>query len=136
MTEEEWFTFVASGIPEIVSVARLPPDLCRKIGSHTSLIRMRHEYALRAAQKHRLRAAHFPMLPIVIDLGRVICDRPGHLTFYFYENVVFGGWLAATIKTIRTGTELWVATFHIASAAMTGTCSFTPSTCSSLTAMI
>jgi hypothetical protein len=117
MTEEEWFNFVASGEPEVVSVARLPPDLCRAIGSYTSLIRMRHDYALKAAQKHRLRAAHFPMLPIIIDLGRVICDRQSHLSFYFYENVVFGGWLAATIKASRQGTELWVATFHVASPA-------------------
>jgi hypothetical protein len=54
------------------------------------------------------------MLAIVIDMGRVICDRPGNLTFYYYENVVFGGWMAATIKTDRTGTELWVSTFHVA----------------------
>jgi hypothetical protein len=57
------------------------------------------------------------MLPIVIDLGFVISDRPRHLTFYFYENVVFGGWLAATVKATESGHEIWLASFHIASAA-------------------
>jgi hypothetical protein len=117
MTEEEWFKFVALGEPQIVSVARLPADLCRVIGCSSSLIRMRHDYALKSAQKHRLRAIHFPMLPIIIDVGRVICDRPRHLSFYMYETVVFGGWLAATIKSTGLGNELWVATFHVASAA-------------------
>jgi hypothetical protein len=112
MTESDWYNFVAGGTPDIVSVARLPPDLCKKIGSSTSLVRMQHYYALKSAQKHRLRAAHFPMLPIIIDLGRVISDRPQHLSFYFYEDVVFGGWLTATVKAAAMGTELWVATFH------------------------
>jgi len=77
---------------------------------------MRHDYALKSAIKHRLRAAHFPMLPVIIECGRVICDKAGHLSFFLYENVVFGGWLQATVKADNTGTELWVATFHVASA--------------------
>ena len=116
MTEEEWFNFVGSGEPPIISVARLPVELCKQIGASTTLIRMRHEYALKCAQGHRLRAAHFPMLPIVIDLGFAISDRERHLSFYFHEDVVFGGWMTATVKATKPGSELWVATFHVASA--------------------
>ena len=116
MTEEEWFKFVAYGEPSVVSVARLPEELCRRIGASTTLIRMRHDYALKCSLQHRLRPIHFPMLPIVIDMGRVISDRPRHLSFYMYENVVFGGWMASTIKATEDGTELWIATFHVASA--------------------
>src|SRR6185437_394728 len=99
MTDEDWVRFLHFGEPQIVSVARLSHDLCRRIDSSSTLVRMRHDYALKAAHKHRLRAIHFPMLPIVINMGRVICDKPRHLTFYMYENVIFGGWLAATIKS-------------------------------------
>jgi hypothetical protein len=117
VTEEEWFNFVARGEPEIVSVGRLDHELCRRIGAATSLIKMEHAYAHKSANKHRMRAIHFPMLPIAIACGRVISDKPGHLSFFFYENVVFGGWMQATIKIDKSGTELWVTTFHVASAA-------------------
>ena len=55
------------------------------------------------------------MLPVVIDCGFAVSDRAQHLTFYFYENVVFGGWMAATVKATNSGHELWVSTFHVAS---------------------
>ena len=74
MTEEEWFNFVSGGDPDIVPITAL----CRRIGASTSLVWMRHDYALKSAIKHRLRAAHFPMLPIIIECGRVVCDKPGH----------------------------------------------------------
>jgi hypothetical protein len=77
---------------------------------------MQHAYAHKSANKHRMRAAHFPLLPIAISCGRVINDKPGRLSFFFYENVVFGGWMQATIKIDKSGTELWVTTFHVASA--------------------
>jgi hypothetical protein len=114
MTEEEWYRFVAGGEPEVISVARLPPELCRAIDCSATLVRMRHDYALKCAQKHGLRSAHFPMLPIVIDLGFVVSHRPRHLSFYWYDRTVFGGWLSATLKANETGTELWIATFHFA----------------------
>jgi hypothetical protein len=62
------------------------------------------------------------MLPVAIACGRVISDKPGRLSFFFYENVVFGGWMQATIKIDKSGTELWVTTFHVASAAAADRC--------------
>lgn len=114
MKDVDWFRFVAGDGPDVISVTRLPNDLCRHIGCSSSLVRMRHDYALKCAHKHKLRAAHFPMLPIVIEHGFVISDKPRHLTFYLFENVVFGGWLVATIKATEANTELWVATYHVA----------------------
>lgn len=57
------------------------------------------------------------MLPISIDMGRVVQQRDNHLSFFFYENVVFGGWVHSVVKTANHGNELWVATFHVSSAA-------------------
>lgn len=117
MTEEDWLKFIGSGEPEVISVTRLPAELCNTIGCSSSLVRMTHDYALKCAYKHKLKSYHFPMLPILIECGRVISDRPKHLSFYFYENVVFGSWFTATVKANQGGNELWVATFHFASAA-------------------
>lgn len=77
---------------------------------------MRHDYVLKAIHNHRLRPAHFPLIPAVIFNGRVICDKPRHLTFLHYETAIFGGWLQVTVKSEGTGQELWISTFHVASA--------------------
>jgi hypothetical protein len=53
--------------------------------------------------------------PITIDLGRVVSDRPGQLTFFYFEPVVFGRWYQASIKRTKDGGELWLMTFHVAS---------------------
>jgi len=112
MTVNEWAYFVASGEPWIVPVATLPPDLCRIIGASTPIVRLRHDYALKLHHKHRFRVDEFPLLPIAIDLGRVISDQPRRLTFYFFAPVLSNRWYQATVKCTRDGTEMWVATFH------------------------
>jgi hypothetical protein len=74
----------------------------------------RHDYALKAMHKHRLKAYHFPMMPITIDLGHVLFnpDTPLHLNFFYREDVVFGTWFKVVVKTTKPGDELYVATFH------------------------
>src|ERR1700756_3860712 len=112
MTVEEWVYFVATGKPLIVPVATLPAGLCRIIGASTPIVRLRHDYALKLQHKHRFRPEELPLLPIAIDLGRVISDQPRRLTFYFFDSVISNRWYQATIKGTRVGNELWVATFH------------------------
>jgi hypothetical protein len=112
MTVEEWVYFVASGNPQIATVASLPPDLCRIIGASTPIIRLRHDYALKLHHKHGFRVDEFPLLPITIDLGRVISDQPRRLSFYFFERVISNRWYQATIKSTPNGQEMWVMTFH------------------------
>jgi hypothetical protein len=83
MTVEEWLYFVGSGVPPAVPVATLSADLCRIIGSSSPTVRIRHDYALKLHRKHGFKIDEFPLLPITIDLGRVISDEPRRLTFYF-----------------------------------------------------
>jgi hypothetical protein len=113
MTLDEWVYFVASGKPWIVPVATLPHDLCRIIGASTPIVRLRHDYALKLHHKHRFRVDEFPLLPITIDLGRVISDETKCLTFFFFERVISNRWYQATIKSAQEGREVWVSTFHI-----------------------
>jgi hypothetical protein len=112
MTEEEWHLFLYSGSPIIATVGTLHSDLCREIGASSPIIRMHHAYALKCSQKHGIDPYQFPMLPITIEFGRCICDHPQHLTFFHFDEVVFGSWFHATLKTDKSGTEIWVNTFH------------------------
>jgi hypothetical protein len=112
MREDEWVHFFASGDPPIVAVTRLPTFLCDQIGAVTNLVRMKHPYALKALHKHNVEPHRLAMLPLTIDLGRAVKDRANALTFFFYENSIYGSWHHASVKTCANGTELWVSTFH------------------------
>jgi hypothetical protein len=52
------------------------------------------------------------MIEQALTFGRVISDRRWHLTFFHYDELVFGGWNQLTIKSASGGSEIWVATFH------------------------
>jgi hypothetical protein len=113
MTVDEWFQFIASGSPSEVIVGKLSADLCRVIGSDSSLVRIRHDYALKLHRKHNFPVEELPLLPIAIDLGRAISDQPRRLTFFFFERVISNRWYQATIKSTQDGREMWVLTFHL-----------------------
>jgi hypothetical protein len=73
---------------------------------------MRHDYALKSALKHRLLAAHFPMTAFAIARGRVLADRPRHLTILYEDRAIFGTWFHLTIKASSDGSEVWVVSFR------------------------
>lgn len=52
------------------------------------------------------------LIDLCLMLGRVISDKKWHLTFLYYDEIVFGGWHHLTIKSANYGTELWLCTFH------------------------
>jgi hypothetical protein len=113
MTEEEWHRFVWGRDPQIITIRELPHDLCKALGVASPLIRMEHFYALKSAQFHGLEARQFPMIEFAIDFGRCILDHKGGLTFFYFDEHVFGKWFHLTIDGSASGTEVWVSTFHI-----------------------
>jgi hypothetical protein len=72
VTEEEFMHFLASGTPSVASLGRLHQDLCRAIGSTTDLVRIRHEYALKLTQKHKLDPRHVVLIPTLLEAGRAV----------------------------------------------------------------
>jgi hypothetical protein len=52
------------------------------------------------------------MLENTIRAGRAIADRRNHVTLFHFDGVVFGSWFQASIKTVCSGSEIWVCTFH------------------------
>lgn len=112
MRDEDWSSFLANGKPAVLGIARLHPELCRTLGTSTDLVSLRHDYALKIARKHGLEPRDFALLPVTIALGRAVCDRERHLTFFHYDAVSFESWFQASIKRNIAGDEIWVATFH------------------------
>jgi hypothetical protein len=114
MTESEWLEFLSTGNPLSVPVTRLPSELTRLLHSDTDRLTLRHDYAMKSMVKHRLQPYHFPMLPITVDLGRIILQplKSKHLNFFYRDDVVFGTWFKAVVKTNSEMDELHVATFH------------------------
>ena len=76
---------------------------------------MDHYYALKSAHKHRLTPDHFHLLSATLQHGRVVADKPRHLTFFYLDYISYQQWFQATIKCNKAENELWVVTFHPAS---------------------
>ena len=110
MTEEEWFEFITFGRPPIVSIGRLEKTLCSIIGSATSLVQMRHDYAQKSLSKHGILPQHFQIITWAIKRGIAYQDRASDLTFFWRDT--YSGWFQVTIKSSKSGTELWLKTFH------------------------
>ncbi len=113
MTEEEWHRFIWGRDPQIVTVCELNRDLCKALGAASPIVRMEHYYAMKAAHKHNLDTPHFPMIPLAIELGRCVLERPRCLTFFLFDEWIFGKWFHVSLETTREGEEVWVCTFHI-----------------------
>src|ERR1700733_10513056 len=110
MTEEEWFDFITTGTPQIVTVARLSVELCAFLHCSSNRVQMGHDYALKGMHKHQLAPHHFRALTWAIETGAAIQDHPDSLTFYWSDRIY--GLFHTTIKTKLGHSELWVATFH------------------------
>jgi hypothetical protein len=116
VTEQEWVEFLATGVPQSVSVTRIPAALSRAIGCSSQLVQMHHAYAVKAHAKHGIDPHRLPMARITIELGRALLDKNGDLQFFYFEEVIFGKWFHVSVKSNEACTELWVSSFHISRA--------------------
>lgn len=112
MTEDDWVAFAHSGAPKVASVGRLGADLCADLRCSNNLVRLRHDYAIKLVLKHGFDPHTLPMMEQALLFGRVISDRKWHLTFFHYDEIVFGSWFQLTIKSAARGEELWVCSFY------------------------
>jgi hypothetical protein len=113
VTEQEWVEFLATGVPQSVSVTRIPAELSRALACSSQLVQMHHAYAVKAHLKHGIDPYRLPMVGITIDLGRAVLDSRGRLQFFYFEDVIFGKWFHVVVKTNVACSELWVSSFHM-----------------------
>jgi hypothetical protein len=109
MTDEEWFEFAAAGKPQVISVGRIEKFLCIAIGASTDLVQMRHDYARKILCKHGILPEQFRTISWTLACGIAFQDRSTDITFL---HKIDDGWFHLTIKSNKTGTELWLKTFH------------------------
>lgn len=111
VSDLEWQRFLESGRRSERSVGRLSAYLNGFLLATDREIRMGHEYALKAVDKHGLEVGHLALVPTVISSGEAYFDRPKHVTFLYYSSA-WKRWFQVTIKCCTERRRLFVTTFH------------------------
>jgi hypothetical protein len=112
VTEDDWVKFVVMGTPKVVPVRAIQDDLCRALKCDSPMVRFHHNYAVKSQYKHNVPPPRFIMLPDTLTFGRAVLDKHGHISFFYHDHIVYGGWFHASVKGISSRTELWLRTFH------------------------
>jgi hypothetical protein len=74
-------------------------------------IRIGHDYALKAIEKHGLEAQHLPLMAEAVRDGEAYFDRERHITFLYFAGSA-GRWFQLTVKCCTERRKLFVVTFH------------------------
>jgi len=111
MDVTDWQRFLQSGQRSERLVGRLPAYLNGFLMASSRDVRMGHEYAVKAIEKHGLEVAHLPIIGLALKDGEVLHDRVRHLTF-LYWSPDFSRWFQVTIKCCTERRRLFVTTFH------------------------
>jgi hypothetical protein len=106
-----WENFIASGKGGERRVCSLSAYLNGYLNAVSREVRIGHEYALKALEKHGLEVQHLPLIERAIREGEVAHDRPRCLTF-LYWSAEYGRWFQATVKCCSEKRALYVTTFH------------------------
>ena len=100
------------GTPKIVPVRAISDDLCKAVKCDSPMVRFHHDYALKSQYKHKVPPARFIILADTLSFGRAVLDGHGHVSFFYYDHIMYGGWFHTSVKAISARSELWVQTFH------------------------
>lgn len=111
MEAREWERRLLRGHGGEWPIGSLPAYLNGLLEGKSRVVRIGHEYALKALVKHGLTAEDLLLLPAVLSDGQVINDRPRHLTFFYLEPTE-QRWFQLTIKRCGTQRAHFVTTFH------------------------
>lgn len=111
MDVTEWQRFLQSGQRSERSVGKLSAYLNGYLGAASRDVRMSHEYALKAIEKHGLEVCHLPLVASAIHEGEALFDRARHVTF-LYHSPAFARWFQVTVKCCSERKRLFVVTFH------------------------
>lgn len=112
MHVRDWERFYRVGHGSAITIAQLSQEMADHLGASSRAVTVHHDVLRKAVEKHSLTPAHFPMIFETVDLGRALADRDKHVTFFYFEEYVFGRWFQVTVKCGGEARRLFVATFH------------------------
>lgn len=111
-TLEDVAAFLKEPTGTPLPLATLPDEMAKTLRCKTKIIHLYSGTARKLVFEHAILPDHLMLVPIMLDLGWVGCDRKNHLTFLFHEPVVFNKTFKLVIKSNREGRELITSTFH------------------------
>lgn len=94
----------------VQQIAFIPGEFTRLIGSLSSDLLIRRDYALKLQREHGLRYEQFQLIQPAIDAGYVLIDDKQQLVFLYIHNT--REFYRLAVKTAKMGSELWLLTFH------------------------
>lgn len=112
MYPRDWKKWLATGSPDkLVDIAQLPKPLQVYLNAPSEKVFMRRDYVQKAVTKHAIPFEHFYLIADTIGRGQAIPDKPGHLTFFYFDNPDTQRWFQASIKCCAATRVNVVTTF-------------------------
>ena len=111
MDDDLWTSFYLRSSRADRYVGMLPVYLNRFLNASNRQVRISHQYAVKAVEKHRLAPSLLSQMTLALRHGDVFHDRERHLTFVYYSTD-HARWFQLTIKCCSEKRHLFVATFH------------------------
>lgn len=109
MHARDWKQFLTQGAGKEIAIAQISPALVAHLGASSDKVFYRHDYAMKAFEKHTLKYTDFALLFDVVEFGEAFADRAHHVLFIHRTP---RGWFQVAVKCAQDTKRLYVATFY------------------------
>lgn len=109
MHAKDWKQFLTQGAGKEIAIAQISAQLVTHLGASSDKVFYRHDYAMKAFNKHNLKTSDFALLFDVVEFGEAFDDRPHHVLFVLLTH---RGWFQVAVKCAQDTKRLYVATFY------------------------
>lgn len=103
-------SFIDGRYGDVATFAHVPGEFSRQIGSLSSDLLCKREYAIKLFEKHKLPYEKFQLIQPSIDFGHVRIVRRD-LEFVYYDDTDPGPPYLLVVKAVGRD-ELWLRTFY------------------------
>lgn len=112
MHVRDWRYFLERGQGKEIEIAQLSDQMTAHLGASSKNVILAHEYAVKAAIRHRMPAEQFPMIFETVDHGIALADRELHITFLYHDKVEWDRWFQVVVKRSFETKRIYISTFY------------------------